>query len=92
MTRPPINPRALMAELARTGRDWCILCGRAPTFLGIWVPTAECSRRLGSPEGKTRAVAYGLCKKCERRPGKVAEVEDKILRQAEAALRSPAAN
>jgi hypothetical protein len=92
MTPPRLDPSALMAELARTGRDRCVLCGRPPFRLGVWVPTAGYSRSLGAPQGKTRVVAYTLCRRCDGRPGSLKRAEDKILADSAASLSRPDAN
>lgn len=85
-------PRSLMAGLHRAGKGQCLLCGRPPVMMGVWVPDAASSRRLGAPPGKIRPVVYALCETCNRRPGSLTEAENKIIREAEAALRLPESN
>jgi hypothetical protein len=42
--------------------------------------------------GERRQVTYLLCRKCKERPEAITAAEDKILAEAAADLRPPAAN
>jgi hypothetical protein len=86
------DPTALMDRLQRSGRDKCLLCGRRTSFMGVWVPTASTCGELGAPAGKSRLVAYALCRKCQRRPDTPRRVEETILDDVRRELEKPEAN
>ena len=92
MPRLPSSPAAMMADLHRTGKDRCLLCGRRPFVMAVWLPTADACRKLGVPAGEVRSVGYCLCKKCHRRPDWTSRAEERILAEAAALLALPAAN
>ena len=57
--------------------DFCLFCGAAPDFIGVFVP--EDPETFGAPKGKTRFVRYCLCKKCFLSQGAQARAE-KIIK------------
>jgi hypothetical protein len=59
-------------------RRGCIICGGAPRFIGVFVPTNQAL--YGAPPGKTRAVAYPLCQACFELEDKETRVEQIIAR------------
>lgn len=74
----------LEAELEDAAEQPCLLCGHPRVAsVGVWFPDPESSRRLGAPEGKTRACPYGLCRRCLKRPDVGTLVEDWFLGRAE---------
>ena len=88
----PTSPAAMMAELKRKNGHWCLLCGRPPARLGLWVPDAASLRRLGVPTGEVRTLIYTLCARCSRQPGAITRAENHILADAAAKLARPDAN
>jgi hypothetical protein len=76
----------------RSVRGKCILCGRKPDFIGVWVANRACSSKLGAPVGKIRSVEYGVCARCRARPDSTARIERTLLSQAAEGLRGPDAN
>jgi hypothetical protein len=84
---------ALLAKFRRALREkGCLLCGRRPQFMDVWVPDEAMSRRLGAPAGKIRTVGYSLCRRCLKRPGVMTRVERRILADVARELGAPTAN
>lgn len=57
--------------------DQCLLCGKYPAVIGIFVPND--SQLYGAPAGKSRYVRYCLCEKCKARPDAQEKVEKVIF-------------
>lgn len=57
--------------------DQCLLCGKYPAVIGIFVPND--SQLYGAPAGKSRYVRYCLCEKCKARSDAQGKVEKVIL-------------
>ena len=55
----------------------CLLCGASARTVALFVPTATFLKTLGV-SGK-KAIAYSLCRSCDKRPDLGQEVEDRIL-------------
>jgi hypothetical protein len=69
------------------------LCGATPApWKGLWLPTAEASRKLGAPEGRLRVAACGLCSWCRRLPDVLSRMEEMLLAEAAEGLARPEAN
>ncbi len=43
----------------------CLLCGRRPQYLGVFVPKNQAV--IAAPPSKVRTIAYALCRKCKRK-------------------------
>ena len=57
--------------------DFCLLCGREPDTIGIFIP--EAPEEFGGIKGKTRLIRYCLCDACQARPDSPQDVE-KVIR------------
>jgi len=57
--------------------DHCLLCGKHPTVIGIFVPND--SQLYGAPAGKSRYVRYCLCEKCKAQSDTRGKVEKVIF-------------
>lgn len=57
--------------------DKCLLCGKRPAVIGIFVP--EDPRLYGAPAGKSRYVRYCLCENCKAKADTQGEVEKVIF-------------
>jgi hypothetical protein len=57
--------------------DQCLLCGKHPAVIGIFVP--DDPRLYGAPAGKSRYVRYCLCDKCKAQADTQEKVEKVIF-------------
>jgi hypothetical protein len=72
----------------------CALCGDPRVAaMGLWLPSSpSVQAKLLVPSDKFRAVGYGLCGKCVRRPDAMTRVEAAILADFAEMAASPERN
>jgi hypothetical protein len=51
----------LAGLMVHASRRPCVLCGREPVVVALYVAEGDGARRLGARSGKTRLVPYTLC-------------------------------
>lgn len=56
----------------------CLLCENKPIYVCFFYP--HNAQEFGAPSGKSRVIAYHLCKTCAKRKAVGDEVEQHILR------------
>jgi hypothetical protein len=88
-TAPPMIPTP--NDVARRLRH-CLLCGRRPHFVGYWAPAGPAARLLNVPPGKSRVIAYMLCKSCQRKGDVQRRIEAKIIGEVQVIAGNPEAN
>lgn len=77
------NPDKLMAYMVQKMKErgeplpnCCILCGRDPSFLALFIPKNP--EAWGGKKDVPRLLLYALCERCEKMPNKAVAVENKI--------------
>jgi hypothetical protein len=75
-----------VVEAAKTLSDTgaiveCCLCKNRAVGVGIFIPFADTSRKLGAPAGKTRVVFYGLCARHRKETAAIDFIEAEIVRR-----------
>jgi hypothetical protein len=77
----PALPPHLQAALVRMAQQPvpCLLCGRCPQVLGVFVPDAP--PQWGVPPGWRGSCVYTLCQRCAALPDRADRVEAVLWRE-----------
>jgi hypothetical protein len=89
-TEPPVKIPTPAEIAARCPQ--CLLCGRRPSYAGYWIVAGPAARLLNVPPGKSRVIAYMLCKSCQRKGDVQRRIEAKIIGETQVIAGNPAAN
>jgi hypothetical protein len=57
----------------------CCLCKNRAGGIGVFIPFAETSKKLGTAPNKTRCIFYGLCARHRKERGVIGKIESAIL-------------